>query len=141
LRQQKRKLEALEVQVLVVTFEAAKVAADYALETGLPWPLLLDPTRSLYTAYGMGCAPWRKLWGTATWWAYARLMAKGERPRRPSGDTAQLGGDVLIDPAGRVAVLHVQEGPADRPTLSTLLRPVESFDGRFPGTPRAPGSP
>jgi len=122
LRQHAAEIESLGLKVLVVTFEAANVAADYVLETGLPWPLLLDPTRSLYTAYGMGRGRFWKIWGPATWWAYARLVARGERPRRPSGDVAQLGGDVLIDPAGRVAVLHAGEGPADRPLIPALLQ-------------------
>jgi len=126
LRQHAAEIESLGLQVLVVTFEAANVAADYVLETGLPWTLLLDPTRSLYTAYGMGRGRWWKIWGPATWWAYARLVARGRRPRRPSGDVDQLGGDVLIDPAGKVAVLRVGEGPADRPAIATLLEPVRN---------------
>ncbi len=108
----------------MVTFEDAKVAADYVRETGLPFRLVLDPTRSLYRAYGMGQGHWWKIWGPATWWAYARLLAQGGRLRRPSGDVDQLGGDVLVDPAGKVALRRVGEGPADRPSLSSLLEPV-----------------
>jgi len=126
LRQHKAEIESLGLQVLVVTFEAANVAADYVLETGFPWILLLDPTRSLYTAYGMGRGRWWKIWGPATWWAYARLVARGERPRRPTGDVDQLGGDVLIDPTGRVVVWHVGEGPADRPAICSLLEAVRN---------------
>ena len=110
----------------MVTFEAAHVAADYVLETGLPWSLLLDPTRSLYEAYGMGRGHWWRIWGPGTLWAYARLVARGERPRRPTGDVGQLGGDVLIDPGGKVVVLRVGEGPADRPAISALLEGVRS---------------
>jgi hypothetical protein len=126
LRQHGAEIESLGLHVAVVTFEAAPAAADYVRETGLPWVLLLDPNRSLYTAYGMGRGRWWKLWGPATWWAYARLVARGGRPRRASGDVDQLGGDVLIDPSGRIALLRVGEGPADRPALSALLGPVRS---------------
>jgi hypothetical protein len=124
LRQHSAEIEALGLQVLVVTFEAANVAADYVRETGFPWVLLLDPTRALYTAYGMGRGRWWKIWGPATWWAYARLLAQGKRPQRSSADVNQLGGDVLINPAGDVVVLHVGSGPADRPAISALLAPV-----------------
>jgi len=119
-------IHSLGLQVVVVTFEAAPAAADYVRETGLPWVLLLDPARSLYTAYGIGRGRWWKLFGPATLWAYARLVARGQRPRRASGDVGQLGGDVLIDPSGRIALLHAGEGPADRPTISALLAPVRS---------------
>lgn len=100
------------------------MATDYVLETGFPWALLLDPTRSLYTAYGMGRGRWWRIWGPATLWAYARLLVRGKRPRRPTGDVDQLGGDILVDPAGRVAVLRVAQGPADRPAISALLEPI-----------------
>jgi hypothetical protein len=126
LRQHTAEIESLGLQVLVVTFEAANVAADYVLETGLPWIVLLDPTRSLYTAYEMGRGRWWKIWGPGTWWAYARLLARGERPSRPTGDVDQLGGDVLVDPAGRVVVWHVGDGPADRPAIPSLLEPVRN---------------
>jgi hypothetical protein len=119
-------IHSLGLRVVVVTFEAAPAAADYVRETGLPWVLLLDPTRSLYTAYGIGRGRWWKLFGPATLWVYARLVARGQRPRRASGDVGQLGGDVLIDPSGRIALLHVGEGPADRPAISALLAPVRS---------------
>jgi len=124
LRRHASKIESLGLQVLVVSFERADVAADYAQEMALPWPLLLDPLRSLYTAYGMGRGHWWQIWGPATWWAYARLLVRGGRLKRPSGDVDQLGGDVLVDPTGKVVVLHRGEGPADRPTLSHLLEPV-----------------
>jgi len=126
LRQHLAEIESLGLQVLVITFEQADRAAEYLAETRLPWILLLDPARSLYAAYHMGRGRFSKIWGPAALWAYAQLVSRGERPRRPSGDVQQLGGDVLIDPAGRVVVLRVGEGPADRPAISSLLEPVRN---------------
>jgi len=126
LRQHTAEIESLGLQVLVVTFERADLAAEYVVETRLPWILLLDPTRSLYAAYKMGRGRRSKIWGPAALWAYARLLWRGERPRRPSGDIYQLGGDVLIDPAGKVVVWRVGDGPADRPVISSLLEPVRN---------------
>ena len=126
MRQHSAEIESLGLQVLVVTFEAANVAADYVREAGLPWLLLLDPTRALYAAYGMGRGSFWQIWGPATWWAYASLLVRGQRPQRASGDVNQLGGDVLIDPAGIVVVQRVGLGPADRPAISDLLAPIRS---------------
>jgi hypothetical protein len=124
LRRRQDEIERLGLRVLVVSFEAPEAAEAYVRETGLPWPLLLDPSRTLYAAYGMGRGSWWQIWGPATWWIYARLIARGRRPRPPTGDVDQLGGDVVIDPAGRVVLHHVGSGPADRPAVSALLDSV-----------------
>jgi hypothetical protein len=131
LRRHESEFEGLSLQVVVVTFEARERAEEYVRETGLPWPLLLDRRRALYGAYGMGRGRASAIWGPASWWAYARLIAQGHRPRRPTGDVRQLGGDVLVDPMGRVALHHVGRGPADRPAVSLLLERVRR--GSEPG--------
>jgi hypothetical protein len=121
LRQREEEAEGLGLRVVVVTFEALERARVYARETALAWPLLLDRERVLYHAYGMELGRWSSIWGPASWWAYARLIARGRRLRRPTGDVHQLGGDVLVDPSGKVALLHVGSGPADRPAVEALL--------------------
>lgn len=112
------------LQIVVVTFEAREHAEEYVRVTGLRWPLLIDWRRALYSAYGMGRGRWSAIWGPANWWTYIRLIARGRRLRRPTGDIHQLGGDVLVDPAGRVALHHVGKGPADRPAVAALFERV-----------------
>jgi len=124
LRQQEAALDALGVATLVVTFEAGFLARAYAEETHLAWPLLVDETRSLYAAYGMLRGRLWDIWGPANWLTFARILARGGRPRLPTGDVSQLGGDVLIDPEGIVRLHHVGRGPADRPPIASLLAAV-----------------
>ena len=121
LRQHTDELQRLAVRVVVVTFEEKRRAALYVEQTALEWPLVIDPTRSLYQAYGMERADWSTLLGPATWIVYAKLMFQGRRPRASTGDVKQLGGDVLIDPEGIVRLHHVGDGPADRPPVQALL--------------------
>jgi hypothetical protein len=121
LRHHEKALEALGVAVLVVTFEAGLLARAYVEETRLPWPLVVDGSRTLYAAYGMLRGHAWDIWGPATWLAYARTLARGGTLRRATGDVSQLGGDVLIDPGGIVRVHHVGKGPADRPRVESLL--------------------
>jgi hypothetical protein len=115
-------LNALAIDVVVVTFQPDHVARAYADETGLPWPLLIDERRQFYHAYSMGRAKLRDLIGPAVWWAYFRELLRGQLPRWPQGDTEQQGGDVLIDPDGIVRIHHIGAGPADRPAVEDLLR-------------------
>jgi len=124
LRRHEDEVKRLGLAIVVVTFEARKRAEEYVRETGLPWPLLIDQRRVLYSAYGMGRGRWWAIWGPATWWAYIQLVGQGQRLKRPTGDIDQLGGDVLVDPVGRVALHHVGKGPADRPLVAALLERV-----------------
>jgi len=112
------------MSVAAVTFETPERAQDYVAETGFPWPMLIDASRSLYRAFGMERGSVWAVWGPQNWGAYFRIMARGRMPRRPHDDVQQLGGDVLVDPRGIVRLHHVGRGPADRPSIDTLLDAV-----------------
>ncbi|OFW12825.1 MAG: hypothetical protein A3F70_08395 [Acidobacteria bacterium RIFCSPLOWO2_12_FULL_67_14] len=83
--------------------------------------MLVDHGRVLYRGYGMHEGRLRDIWGVRTWLVYAKEIARGRLPRYSGGDTRQLGGDVLIDPAGIVRLHYVGRGPADRPSITTIL--------------------
>lgn len=121
MRERQAELAELGADVLVVTFEAGPVAKAYMAETHLPWPVVVDADRSLYHAYGMMKARWIDLYGPRVVWVYLKLMFRGGRVRWPTGDTSQLGGDVVVDPQGVVRLHHVAEGPAGRPAIETLF--------------------
>jgi hypothetical protein len=124
LRRHEEQIARLGLEIVVVTFEARERAEEYVRETGLRWPLLIDGRRVLYGAYGMGRGRWSAIWGPATWWAYLQLIRRGHRLKRATGDIRQLGGDVLVDRAGWVALHHVGKGPADRPAVAALFERV-----------------
>lgn len=105
----------------MVTFEGISVAEAYARESGLKWPILVDESLALYSAYGMGHGGRWDIWGPASWGLYIRLLLRGRKLQMPTGDVHQLGGDVLIDPAGIVRLHHVGRTPADRPTIESIL--------------------
>ncbi|MEX2185403.1 MAG: peroxiredoxin-like family protein [Pirellulales bacterium] len=138
LRERQIELAALGADVLVVTFEAGPVACAYMDETQLPWPVVVDPDRSLYHAYGMMSARWIDLIGPRVIWLYLKLMFRGGRVRMPTGDTSQLGGNVIVDPQGIVRLHHVAVGPAGRPTVESLLELIrrESPSTADPSSPR-----
>jgi len=102
------------------------MAQAYRDETQLGWPLLVDESRELYQSYGMLHAGWWDLWGPATWWAYIKELWRGAHLKESDGDISQRGGDVLIDPQGRLHVVHVGDGPADRPSVASLLEHIST---------------
>ena len=130
MQQARQTLEAVEIQVVVVTFEPPAVARAYVQETGCPWPLLVDTARTLYRGYGMGRANLRHLWGPSTVVAYMKELGHSRLPRWPVADTGQQGGDVLIDAAGMVRFVHVGTGPGDRPPVDQLLAARRRADHR-----------
>ncbi len=99
----------------------------YVRDTQLTWPLLVDHERTLYQAYGMHQGTWWNLYGPSTIGVYLKLLWRGRRLQRPGSDVHQLGGDVLIDPEGIVNIQYTGVGPADRPKISTLLEPTDSW--------------
>jgi hypothetical protein len=117
-------MESLDLAVVVVTFEKAAIARGYAESSGLLWPLLLDEDRQLYYACGMEQGGMWDVWGWSSWKVYAQLLAKGRNLQRPTNDTKQLGGDVIVDPKGIVRLHWVGSGPADRPSVDRLLGTV-----------------
>ena len=112
----------LDGRLAVVTFAGPPMLALFERELGLPFAYYGDPERRAYAAFGFGRASKARVWLDARVWAlYGRLLARGRRPRRPQGDTEQLGGDVLVDTAGRIEWIYRSAGPDDRPSVDQIL--------------------
>lgn len=120
LREQHR---AAQVVVALVTFSTPARARDHRDRLELPFPVLVDPDRSVYRAYGLGRGSVGRVWGGRTLRRYAEIVARGGVAglRRPSEDTLQLGGDFVIAPDGTLAWGFWSEGPDDRPTVDELV--------------------
>ncbi len=110
----------------MVTFEAGFIARAYIEDTDLQWPLLVDEERDAYRAYDMLEASFWDVWGPKTLWAYGKALLSGQKLQQSDGDISQRGGDVLIDPDGVVRLVHVGDGPADRPDVERLLEVVRA---------------
>lgn len=129
MRQNEVELERLRAAVLVVTFEQRWRAEAYAQQSAFPWPLLLDADRSLYRTYGLERGSFAQVLSPWNWWRYIQVLTHGRALQRPTGDVYQLGGDVLIDPAGIVRLHHRSRSPVDRPAVSDLLDLVRRSAG------------
>src|SRR5579884_4171309 len=116
-REREADFARLGAAVLVISFEPPAEAAEFARREGLPFPILSDPERRAYAAFGLtrGTVPRDQLGRTIRY--YLQAFLHGHWPRRPRGDTRQLGGDFVLDPAGRIVYAHPERGPADRPPV------------------------
>ena len=114
--------DELHGRVLVVGFARPELLAAYERELGLDLPLYGDPQRALYRALGFGRASVARVWlDPRVWTRYARLVARGRRPRRPEQDTLQLGGDAVFDADARLRWRYAGRGPEDRPSVDELI--------------------
>lgn len=112
------------VSVAAVTFAEPSRLADHRRHLDLPFPLLADPERRLYQRFDFGRGSLFEIWSPGTIAAYAGLLRRGRRLGRPTEDTRQLGGDLVIAPDGTLAAIFRPRSPDHRPTVDQLVDAV-----------------
>lgn len=127
LRHRQEELTWLNAQVLLISFGTNAWARAWLRETGAPFPLLIDPQRRVYRAYGLKRSILR-VWSLKVLCHYLRLMRAGRRLRPIQGDPHQLGGDVIVDTYAVVRLAHQSSDPTDRPPVETLLAVLREIE-------------
>ena len=126
LHAQKEKLDHLNIQVKIVTFDDDFMAKSYVKSAKIAFPLLLDVGTQTYSAYGMKRGSWWSLYNPLSILKYLFLMLTGTRPGKPGKDWNQLGGNILIDPDQIVRMHYLSESPHDRPSVEAIVQLVEA---------------
>ena len=124
--QRAAEFQAANTQIILVSFGAAYQARAWQAETENCFTLLLDPDRAAYRAYDLEHSLARA-WQPKVWVKYARLMLSGKKWRGIQGDSAQLGGDFVVDPNGVIRFAHRSHDPTDRPSAAQLLKALETL--------------
>lgn len=113
----------LSAGVLLVAYDRPSLLEAKLLRgLPLPYPVLLDDARAAYAEWGLGRT---NLFGAMLSpelnWRYLKLLLKGERFLGFAPDMLQLGGDFVVDPAGRVAFAHRMRNNGDRAPTERLI--------------------
>lgn len=113
--------------VALVTFGDLGRLAEYDARTDYRFPILRDPNRATYRAYGLGRGSVARIWGPRAAARYVSLFRTERRlPRRgPTDDTLQLGGDFVIGPDGSLVFGFWGAGPDDRPSVDQLIQAIQ----------------
>ncbi len=122
LREVAARIDEIPAEVVCVTFTGPPLLDAFRKELDLPFELYADTDRELYRALGFGRGSFARVWLNPRVWArYAKLIARGERPKPPEDDTMQLGGDAVTDADGEVTWVYPSASPADRPSVDELI--------------------
>jgi hypothetical protein len=121
-------IHALGGEVLVISFAQPSFVAMYLKDNPMPFPVVSDPTRAAYQAFGLERIPWTAFLRGRTILRYLRLMFGGWLPRRPKegADVLQLGGDFVLDERRRLVYAFRGTAPTDRPTAAELAGAVRA---------------
>jgi peroxiredoxin len=115
-------IKTMGAEVLVVSFTTPALITAFGADFPQPFPVVADPERKAYQAFALGATSLRGFLRPAVVWHYLTLMLRGWIPRGPGKDADiwQLGGDFIIDAAGRLRYAHPSHDAADRPSNAEL---------------------
>jgi hypothetical protein len=115
-------------ELVTVSQGRPEVVAAQLRRSRRPFPVLSDPDRAVYTAFGLERGGLWMFFKPSALAHYLRLMVRGWRPRLPVGgeDVRQLGGDFVLDRDRRLVFAHRSADPADRPAADAVVAQVRA---------------
>ena len=126
MRRHFREIEARDGTVLAISFEPLERLSQLSRQMQLPFPILSDPQRNTYRAYGLASGALKNMFAPGTVWAYAKLLSRGSGYQFRKSDMLQMGGDFVLDKDGPVVYEFRGASPHQRPAALGL---IEVLDG------------
>ena len=124
----REELAAVGCSVLVVVQAKPEVLSRYLARRSWHVPIVSDPERRAYAAFGLERTRWLTFFRPKVLWGYFRGMLRGYALKTPYAgeDVLQLGGDFILDKLGRVVFTYPSANPTDRPSVATLRDAIQS---------------
>ena len=121
--EQRARIDGLGATVVMVAYDRPGLLATKMMRgLDVPYPLLYDPDRASYRAWGLGrTGLFGALLSPALNWRYLKLLLRGERFLGVAPDMFQLGGDFVLDRGGRVRFAGRMRNNGDRTPTGRLL--------------------
>lgn len=125
MRQQYSEIQAKSAAVVAISFEPRDRLFALTRVLQLPFPILSDPERDVYNAYGLSRGNWFRMFAPKTVWTYLKHFARGRRYHHAVSDWRQLGADFILRDDGIVLFEHRGQAPHDRSTVETLIAELD----------------
>ncbi len=90
--------------------------------------VLLDRERTAYQAYQLERSRLRSRHPRVIWIYIKRWFQRGEFYHSHGDDTAQLGGDFIVDKNGLLRMVYPSHDPSDRPPVDDLLKVLKQIN-------------
>lgn len=100
---------------------AAAYQARHLMETGTPFPCLLDPDHRLFAALDLHHIPWRALLWPRTYANYLRGARRARQGRISWANALQRPGVAVLDEQGRLAWVHRGQTVGDYPPVAEAV--------------------
>ncbi|MDB5308785.1 MAG: hypothetical protein JWO38_2987 [Gemmataceae bacterium] len=130
---------AVGCSVLVISQARPEVLTLYLGRRRWTVPVVCDPDRETYRAFGLERTGWSTFARPKVVWGYFRKMLGGHGVEMPYAgeDVLQLGGDFVLDRRRQVVFAYPSADPTDRPTVAALLEAVRTAPsaGTMPAEP------
>ncbi|MCC6421231.1 MAG: AhpC/TSA family protein [Gemmataceae bacterium] len=124
-------IRALGGEVLAVSFTGPVKVRAYVERHPLPFAVVADPDRIAYRAFALERTSWWTFLQPGVIGRYLKWLFRGVKPEAAERgeDVLQLGGDFVIDRAGRLAYAYRSAEPTDRPAPEEVRRAVRAAAG------------
>ncbi len=120
--------------MVAVSFTPPARVAAYLQGHPLPYPAVSDPERTAYRALSLERTSWLSFFRPKVFGRYLRLMVGGWKLEKSDqgADVLQLGGDFVINAAGRIVYAYRSRVATDRPPAADLVEAVRAAAREVP---------
>ena len=125
LRQKKQYFDRAGAQVVLVGMGTPEDSAAFEMKFDVPFPLISDPKRQLYQAFGLRMVSTLELLSPSVAVKGILAITKGHTVGIPIGDVRQLPGVFIINTDGRIVYSHFAGDPSDHPYPDTILEALK----------------
>ena len=128
-RQRQQEIDRANAIVVALAPEPVERLGRLAQKEGWTGPVLADPARAAYRAFGLGRLSWYKVFTPMAAIKYFGFFLRGVRPPQAGQDVMQQGGDFIVDSEGIVRLAYAGRTSDDRPPVNDLIRCIQSLPG------------
>jgi peroxiredoxin len=123
--QAREEIASAGADVVLVAFHDPELLTTKMLrDLEMPFVLLLDRSRETYAQWGLGRVPLRAFFSPMVYVKILGQMVAGQKSMGSAPNPNQLGGDFVIDGAGRLAFVNRMKTIYDRAPIPTMLDAV-----------------
>lgn len=122
--------------MVLVGLGSPEQAEAFRQNFDLSFPIVCDPDRRLYAAYGLKQMGLWDFASPALLVKGVKALSQGHSMGLPTGDIYQRSGVFIIDPTGCIRYSYSARDPADHPSADTILEALATMEPQINTKPQ-----